>query len=223
MYKRIDILILTAFLSVLIGTNAAAQCGFDAPNKAKGIKSSLVRAYESCPGPTYPNANTSTAGGVPGCTPPVPISGFKLGPKGFCSIRLAVKLKDPCSSISAFPCLDPKVIVKCKDVRDALDTPDNSSGWRLNLVGRFTTNTEGVVGDITTLDYPFSVAFPQAKNGKLKLSVEISDFLCQGICEPFGPISFSQALPICTNFELLDSELLDPNGDLFATVGLSAR
>lgn len=76
-----------------------SQCAFDAPAKAKSIKSSLVRAQYSCPmvspGPQYPN--TSTMAGVAACAPPFPSSLYEFDDeKGSCAIRISQSVETPC-------------------------------------------------------------------------------------------------------------------------------
>ncbi|MFQ5478054.1 MAG: hypothetical protein ACE5E4_05510 [Candidatus Binatia bacterium] len=57
-----------ALLLLLLADGTSAQCEFDAPAKAKGLKTSLVRAYLGCPGATgFPIPNTLTNAGVPAC------------------------------------------------------------------------------------------------------------------------------------------------------------
>src|SRR3954451_23445972 len=57
---------LAAVLVVGISASAAlAQCAFEHPKKAGGLKSNFVQAFVSCGNPGGNSPNTTTEGGVP--------------------------------------------------------------------------------------------------------------------------------------------------------------
>jgi hypothetical protein len=198
---------------------ASAQCAFDEPAKAKGIKSSMVKAMSSCPGITYASPNTSTMAGVPGCTSPtgpVPLSLFKFDDqKGKCDIKTTHKVETPCSDATA-SCSNLTLSVKCGGVQNADGaSPNNDDGWNLNTVARATFD-DNANGDMTVIDFPAQFALDQASKGKLKGKFDTNTLLNN----LFGAGS---ALPACTAIELITVKIADPSGNLFATLGTSGR
>jgi hypothetical protein len=198
-------------------TSASAQCAFDEPAKAKGIKSSMVKAMSSCPGVTFASPNSSTMAGVPGCATPVPLSLYQFeNLKGACSLKTSHKVESPCSDGSPSDCSNLTLSVKCGGVLDADGvTPNSQAGWNLNTVARATFN-DNANGDMTVIDFPAQFSLPPASGGKLKGKFDTNTLL-NGL---FGPGS---ALPSCTAIELISVKIADPSGNAFASLGTSGR
>lgn len=215
---RITTMLAVGGLVLGAAADARAQCAFDAPAKAKVTKSSLVRAYAACPGVTFAAPNTSTMAGVPGCTPPTASSLYEFDEKGSCSVRLSHSAKTPCPDAIAASCSVVTIVTKCRGILDPGGSAlTNAPGWTLNLVHRATTDDDPN-GDMTVVDVPFELALPDAANGKLKSTFDFGS--CVGICPIFGP---SNALPACTQIEILRLTIRDPDGNAFATLGSSGR
>ena len=197
-----------------------AQCAFDAPAKAKGFKSSLIRAYAPCPGVTFASPNTSTMAGVPGCAPPNASSAYEFDDEtGECSVRASHKVATPCPDGIAASCSVLRIVTKCRGLLDPGGTTlTNTGGWTLNVIYRATIN-DTANGDITIIDFPAQFAAPAVANGNLKLTFEIGP-CTQGICDLFGSGS---DLPPCTQLELLSVALHDPDGNAFGKLGSSGR
>ena len=197
--------------------SASAQCAFDEPTKAKGFKTSMVRAYASCPGITFPSPNTSTMAGVPGCAAPSPLSAFRFDAlKSSCDVKTSHKLEDPCKDGSLVPCSNLQLNVKCAGVNNADGvTPNSQAGWNLNTIARATFD-DNANGDMTVIDFPAQFPLPQASGGKLKGKFTTNDLL-NGL---FGPGS---ALPGCTAIELITIKIADPSGNIFASIGSATR
>jgi hypothetical protein len=208
---------LVALGMLVAPVRARAQCAFDAPVKAAGFKSSMVRAYAGCPSITFPGSNTSTMAGVPGCAPPFALSDYQFADeKSGCSIQLSHNLKDPCPSGDAVECADIRVKAKCTGVleSDGL-TPASGPGWVLNLSTRITWDDQ-TRGDMTVIDSPAQFSFSEASGGTLKLDFSIYDLLCLLF---FGCPSF----PACLQNHVLSASILDPDGNVFAVLGSSSR
>jgi hypothetical protein len=203
---------------------AHAQCAFDAPAKARSIKSSLVRANSPCPlTSTVPYPNTNTTAGVAACTPPTPRSLYTFDDtKGWCSVLVKHSVETPCPDEIASSCSVVKITTKCAGVLDPFvipPTPTSTAGWTLNIINRATFDDESN-GDMTIIDFPLTLEMPPFENGKLKSNVLIGG-PCDGLlCDPFGP---SIAPPPCTQMEILSIALRDPDGNVFATLGSSGR
>jgi hypothetical protein len=207
-------------VSVVGVPRAYAQCAFDVPAKAKIIKSSLVRAYASCPGATFASPNTTTMAGVPGCAPPTPNSAYEFDDaKGACTLSMKHGIETPCSDGIAPSCSSVRIVLKCSGIRDPGGaTLTSTTGWSLGLVHRATTN-DASNGDMTILDIPFQLTLPDPENGKLKMTFDFGP--CTGpLCPLFGP---SASLPACASLEILSATLLDPDGNAFARLGSSGR
>jgi hypothetical protein len=198
-------------------SSASAQCAFDEPAKAKGIKSSMIKAMSSCPGVTFASPNTTTMAGVPGCAPPTPLSLFKFDDaKGKCDIKTKHAVESPCSDASPGDCSNLTLQVKCGGVQNADGvTPSSGPGWNLNTVARATFD-DNANGDMTVIDFPAQFQLPDASGGKIKGKFNTNDLLNN----LFGPGS---ALPACTAIELITVKIADPSGNLFATLGTSGR
>lgn len=197
--------------------SASAQCSFDEPAKAKGIKSSMVRAYAGCPSLTFLAPNTTTMAGVPGCAAPAAISAYTFDDKkGKCDIKTGQKLEAPCSDGSGVPCANLSLQVKCGGLNEPDGvTPNNDIGWILNTIARATFN-DNSNGDMTVIDFPAQFPLPAVSGGKVKGSFTTNELL-NGL---FGPGS---ALPGCTAIELITVKIADPAGNVFASLGTSTR
>ncbi len=196
---------------------AGAQCTFDAPTKAKGIKTSMVRAYAGCPGVTFASPNTSTMAGVPGCTPPFALSEYRFDDEtGSCSVKMKSQYAELCPNnvFSDPPCMVSMLKAKCVGILDPAALPADDPGFALQLVTRWTfADSSG--GDMTVIDFPSQLAVPQLRNGGFTLTTDPFE----GGCELF----FCQRPPGCTSIEILTIALKDPGGNVFAVLGSSSR
>jgi hypothetical protein len=206
-----------ASLALFSVSIASAQCAFDAPKKAKGFKSDMVRAFAPCPGVTHaaPNTASGTAG-TPACAPVTPMSSWSFSDKGKCAVKTKQKLESPCSTNPMEDCANLSIQAKCGGILNAGLAEDNSAGWALRTFARATFD-DNSNGDMTVIDFPASFAFPDpAKKGKLKLKSDTNALLG----DLFGAGS---ELPGCTSIELLSVKIADPAGNLFANLGSSTR
>lgn len=215
--KKIVISVAAVAALGFYASSASAQCAFDEPAKAKGMKLSMVKAMSSCPGVTFAAPNTTTMAGVAGCTPPTPLSLYQFEDlKGSCSVKTTHKVEAPCSDGSPEDCSNLQLSVKCGGVLDSDGiSPNNQSGWNLNTVARTTFN-DNANGDMTIIDFPAQFALPAASGGKLKGKFTTNQLLF----DLFGPGS---SLPRCTAIEVVTVKIADPSGGLFATIGTSGR
>ena len=198
-------------------SSASAQCAFNEPGKAKGLKSSLVKAYAACPGITFASPNTSTMAGVPGCATPFALSVYKFDTaKGKCDIKTGQNVEVPCSTGSPGNCSNLSLSLKCSGINNADGvTPNNQSGWNLNTVARATFN-DNSNGDMTVIDFPAQFPLPAASGGKFSGKFDTNTLL-NGL---FGPGS---ELPACTAIQIIRLAIADPAGNTFATMGSSGR
>lgn len=211
----------------LVANSALAQCSFDEPAKAKGLKSDLIRSYSACPGVTFLSPNTITMAGVPGCNDasgnPVPRSPFKFNDKkGKCSVKTQAKVFSDCPvpgdppTSTGVPCMNLTLSAKCSGITEGDgSTPISGGAWSLNTVARATFN-DSAGGDMTVIDFPAQFAFATPAKGKMKLKQDTNgllNFL-------FGPGS---ELPGCTAIEVLSLAVADPDGGIFAVMGSSGR
>jgi hypothetical protein len=198
-------------------STASAQCDFNEPGKAKGLKSSFVKAYAACPGITFPATNTTTMAGVPGCAAPFALSAYKFEPlKGKCDLKTSHKVELPCSTGNPAGCSNLSLSVKCSGVLNADGvTPNNQAGWNLNTVARATFD-DNSSGDMTVIDFPAQFALAQANAGKISGKFTTNQLLT----DLFGAGS---ELPVCTAVQLVRVAIADPSGNTFATMGTSGR
>ena len=204
-------------VALFTASTASAQCDFNYPNKAKGLKSDMVRAFVPCgSGITFAAANTASQSGTPGCAPTTTYSSFQFSDKGKCSIKSKHKLESPCSTGSPFDCSNLTLQAKCSGVTIADGvTPIQGPGWLLNTLARATLD-DRQNGDQTVIDFPASFEFPDASKGKLKLKADTHGLLTL----LFGP---GNELSACTQLETLQVKIVDPLNRPFATMGSSSR
>ena len=197
---------------------AQAQCSFDGPAKAKGVKSSLVRAFAGCPSITFLGPNSSTGGGTPSCSPPFAHSSYLFDDKkGKCDFKTSAKKEEPCSDLSGSPCMNLSIQAKCSGItRNDGVTPISGitdTGWSVSTISRATLN-DNDNGDMTIINFPVQIAFPTPSSGKLSVKTSTNEILAGlGIA----------ALPGCAQVEIVTLAIQDPAGSPFAVQGAGTR
>jgi len=214
--RKLSISIAAIAALAFMAGSANAQCLFDDAPKAKGMKTSMVRSFVGCSGSiTYAAPNSQTGTGVPTCAPPLPHSAFVFdNKKGSCSFQTKGKLEVPCSDGSGDDCYNLSLQAKCAGINEPdTVTPISSGGWSLSTVTRATLD-DADNGDMTVINFPIQVAFPQASKGKIQLKTDSNEILAG-----LGLAS----LPPCASIELLTLKIKDPSGNPFATLGSGGR
>jgi len=231
MQRAVVLALALATAALVSSVEALAQCPFDVPAKAAGIKVSFVRAYDVCPGQTYPMPNASTAAGVDACSPPVPFpvlgttTQYSFGPKGACSLSIKAKALGDCSvlededggSLGLPPsaCHVEYLNSKCSDIRDAADEPIDAddAGFALAMLLRWTTQDPN--GAMTWIDFPVAFSYSEPKSGSMQIKTTLQATL-RDILGPTGA-----ALAPCTTTELLALVIRDNEYTQFAKIGYS--
>ena len=224
--KKILITIVAISLVGFGAGSASAMCDFNAPAKAKGVKASFTRAFASCPGITHSSTNTTTAGGVPGCTPPAAISSYVFGPKGQCAAKSKHVYEKPCKFTGGGTdgqgeCANVYITAKCKDIRmadgiTAIYSPGPAQGWSMNNLSRATMSDESINGDITSIDFPSQFAFPDGKKGGIKVKGDANQML-------YDLLELETGLSACISIENVKMTISDPDGNTFASQGTASR
>ncbi len=216
--RRRGIVVISVVGSVLLLSTglAGAQCAFNAPTTAKGIKTSMVRAYAGCPGITFASPNTNTMAGVPGCTPPFPLSEYRFDDEnGSCSVTIKSRYVESCPTIFGNDsCMTSTLKARCVGILDAGGMPTNAPGFAFNIVSR-RTSADPSSGDLTLIDYPNQLAAPQLQSGAFTLTIDPFELGCL-LFECHRP-------PGCSSIEILWLALADPDGNIFAVLGSSSR
>ena len=213
--RKLSIIAAAAVVVAFAAGGAQAQCDFVDAAKAKILKLSMVRNFARCPSATFTSPNTSTGGGTPGCAPPFAHSNFQFqNGKGGCSISNKAKLEVPCKNGFPGNCTNLQIKAKCKGLlKSDGSTPDDSSNWTLSAVA-VTTLDDPTNGDMTIIDFPVQVPFPDAKKGGIKLKTDSNAIL--------GGLGLDP-LPPCASITFLTTKIQDPTGQPFATFGVGAR
>ena len=205
----------------IIGASAVgahAQCEFDGPAKSKGMKSSMVRSYAGCPSITFAGPNSSTEGGTPTCAPPYAHSTYLFDDlKSGCDFKTSAKKEDPCSDGSGIACMNLGIQAKCSGILRSDGTTPISGvtdiGWSISTISRATMDDPGN-GDMTVINFPVQISFPEPSSGKLSVKTGTNDILAGlGLA----------ALPGCAQIEIVDLAVQDPSGQPFAVMGAGAR
>jgi hypothetical protein len=212
---------------------ASAACDFDVVAKAKGMKSSMIRAYAACPSTETPVVNTETNGGTPACEPVTPRkdnegtgqgSDYEFSAKGSCSVQTTGKIVSDCSTVEdpatglplnlpPNPCHVVYVKAKCKGIeKDGSPiNADEDAGWSLATLSRASLADQDN-GDMTVIDFPVTFQFSDPNNGGLSLTDNSAAAL-------FDLVGTGAALPTCTQIGIVDISIKDPDGRIFATLG----
>ncbi|HYC55152.1 MAG TPA: hypothetical protein VEL28_09470 [Candidatus Binatia bacterium] len=156
---------IAAVAVVAFAGSASAQCDFNVVAKAKGLKSSMIRAYAACPSTEHPSVNDPTSGGTPACSPVTAKkdeggtgvgSDYLFDPsgKGGCSVSTSGKIVPDCGALTddsdiplnlpPGPCHVVYVKGKCKGIMQSDGkTPINAGddpGWSLATLSRASLN-----------------------------------------------------------------------------------
>jgi hypothetical protein len=217
-----------ACLVTLVSTAADADCGFNKPARAKGVKTSLVRAHAPCNGGyTFPFPNSMTSTGVPACSPPAPItdadadgcalndctfsaSTYNFAADGRCTVTITASTTDECGDAPDAPpvCFALPAKVVCEGIRDDEDKPAHTKVFGLRVVARITTDDGSA---LTLYDFPLISGTLHVAGGKIADTRE----LWSGMGNPLSPT--------CTQVQILRLELLDDFGMVFAASGSARR
>jgi len=215
--KKLTLSLVGVIVLVGAASSAHAQCAFDGPSKAKGMKTSLIRAFAPCPSITFPAPNSQTGTGVPTCAKPYEYgaepgdngsSDTEFNAKSECGVSLTAKLESPCS-VPPGDCMNVAIKARCHGITDDGVTPTNYPGYKLNIVTRATID-DRTFGDMTVINYPVNIEFPQAYKGKLSLKTDTNTVLTGlGLT----------TLPACSEVEIVSLSVQDFDGNIFAKLG----
>jgi len=232
--KKITLPLAAIALVGLYAGSASAACPYNtAP--AKGIKSTMVRAYNSCPSTEVPASNTNTEGGTEACTPVTPraVDGlsttYQYSAKGKCSVQTSAKLFDSCADVTdaagvplglqAVACHVTYVKSKCGGIVqsdgttliDGVLTPEDD-GWTLATLSRATLD-DATNEVMTVIDFPVTFTYSTPSKGKMSVSSSSAEALI-----PIVGLNNAD-LPACTSIEVVDTVIKDPDGLPFARQG----
>ena len=188
-------------------TRPPGNPAFEHPKSAGPLKTSLVQAFVVCADVGGNSPDRTTEGGIPACMTETPNERAGSPPNGWhwdeSRGRGDIQIKTICSGAADF-----EVKLKLTGVIDGSTAPASADG-ALALTLRATVN-DPVGGDMTTVDLAGQLPVTVLNgNGALKTTVGVmlSD---QGLSD----------LPNGTSLEVIDVQVLDPNGYLFAHPGL---
>jgi len=212
--RKLTVSLAAVALVGFVAASAHAQCAFDGPAKAKGIKSSLIRSFAACPSITFPVPNSTTGTDVPTCSPPYAHSPFFFANKGSgCSFQTSAKLESPCTfNSTSSDCMNLSLKAKCSGVLKPDNATDDSPGWKLTTVSRATLNDPDN-GDMTVINFPVSFTYSTPEDGEM----EIDSSSAEALVPLVG--ANGAALPACTSIEVVDVKIKDPDGRPFARLG----
>jgi len=200
----------------LVAGSAHAQCSFNSPGKAKGIKSSFIRAFAGCGNSgTFPTSNdvTKPPSLTASCSTPAIQSLYKFDTaKGKCDFKSSNKVTAPCIN-GAGSCGELFISVKCGGVLDASNAPITPAAgiWTIGTTTRATFN-DSVGGDMTVIDFPLPIVIGPGDKGKLSVKTTAT----QALEAALGP---GTELPDCVQVEIIKVSILDPTGGVFAVLG----
>lgn len=219
-----------------MAATASAQCAFDAPGKAAGMKISFVRAFGGCPSDDHPVINAETEDGTPACAPLVVEGNFEgedstysFSDKGGCSLSAKAKLVADCADLTdasdqslglpTGPCHVTYLKVKCSGILNSSGDPIDGfgdMGFSLSTLTRATLD-DPLGNDMTVIDFPVNFFFSLPDKGKMELSTNSAEALIPLVGAD------GAALPACTSLEIVSAEIQDAYDRTFARMGLSTR
>jgi hypothetical protein len=209
-------LVMALGVALLAVSPASAQCTYPhGQQSALNGWTRMMQAFVPCGGldcdgtAGAPIANNTTAGGMPSCSPPQtyhqmagsPAGGWRFDPfTGRARFRL-----------DAQPGPNVRIRVQVADIRDANSPADAPVGRTASayMIFRFTFNDAGT--DMTVIDFPLSVPLPiTSTSGDGSFDTTMNALLAAIGQPPLAP---------CTNVELLEITVLDPNSNKFLRPG----
>ncbi len=197
---------------------ANAGCDFEHPRKAKQFSCSLVQAFVSCGNPTGNVPNTTSASGVPGCTPPETFNaqaGSQINGWQWWEQRSTGTLQFRETQGNFGPnTRDLKVKMRLRRIIDKTGGLASGSGT-LSTLARTTfedtvVTSPGMGTDMTIIDFPAPFAFSMT-NGNANLATTANTLIAGLGIAP---------LPGCTSLEVVSIQVLDPNGNAFGACGI---
>jgi len=195
-----------------------AGCDFEHPRKAKLFQADLVQAFVSCGNPGANVPNTTSASGVPGCTPPetfnqqdgTPVNGWQWDERRSIGRIEFREFQGNFGGNSR----DVKVKMRLRHILDGAGLPANGSGTITSIARTTLEDTvvtaPGMGTDMTFIDFPAPFPFGMT-DGKATVNFPPQAGVIIGMREP---------LPGCTSLEILSLMILDPNGNPFAVPGV---
>ncbi len=205
----------------LMSSTAWAGCDFEHPRKAKLYQADLVQAFVSCGNPGGNIPNTTSASGVPGCTPPetfnqkdgAPVNGWQWNEQRSSG---RIEFRETQGDLGPNT-RNLKVKLRLRRILDGEGRPANGTGT-LYTTARTTmedtvVTAPGMGTDMMIVDFPAPFSFAMI-NGNASLTVPPHFCL-------FNDCGFG--LPGCTSIEIQDVRILDPNGNPFAVPGVFFR
>jgi hypothetical protein len=211
---------LAAAAALILGSAVSvdAGCDFEHPRKAKVFQTDFVQAFVSCGGGSAPN--TTSASGIPGCTPPetfnqlysTPIDGWQWDERRSRGQLLIREVQDPFGIPNS---RNAKMKLRLRRILDGTGNPANGFGT-LALLLRVTledtvVSAPGMGTDLTMVDFPAPFTI-QMVDGNGTLGGVLFP-------QPFGvPLLFF--LPGCSSMEIVSVAVLDPNGNPFGRPGV---
>jgi hypothetical protein len=217
--KRNLLVALAAVVALgLTASMAQAGCDFEHPRKAKLFKCDFVQAFVSCGNPGGNAPNTTSASGVPGCTPPetfnqqagTPINGWQWWEQRSIGKLTFREIQGGFGGNTR----DLKVKMRLRRILDGTGSLAGGSGT-LSTLARTTLedtviSAPGMGTDMTIIDFPAPFPFSMS-NGNASLTTTANILIAGLGIDP---------LPGCTSIETVSITVLDPNGNAFGACGV---
>jgi hypothetical protein len=233
--KKFTILIVAIAITAITASTAAAQCQFNAIERAKTMKQNFVRAQAPCIGSTqHPSSDIKTTGDTDACLGVESYENVSAGSstpyqfrrQGGCKIKAKIDALSDCSTLTdsdgnslglSGACTDITFRGKCTQMvlADGVTPAHNITGFQLFTASRASMN-DSFSGDLTVFDFPITFKFGTVKNGVMKLKAHTAERLQDSFVTPIT----ESGLPTCTQVELLHLTILDPQGNVFARSGI---
>jgi len=181
---------------------------FEHPKKSSNYQTNMVQAFVACGNVGGNSPSTTTEGGVPSCTVETPNERDGSPPNGWhwdeTRGQAQVQIKAVCRTAA-----DAAVKVKISGVVDGAGLPAATEGT-FALILRLTFDDPSGGGNMTTVDLMGAVPMTLV-SGKGAITTTVGVMLTE---------SGLPDLPNGTSSEILDVQIVDPNGNLFAHPGI---
>lgn len=181
---------------------------FEHPKKSSKYQTNMVQAFVACGNVGGNSPSTTTEGGVPSCTVETPNERAGSPPNGWrwdeTRGQAQVQIKAVCRTAA-----DAAVKVKISGVVDGAGLPAATEGT-FALILRLTFDDPSGGGNMTTVDLLGAVPMTLV-SGKGAITTTVGVMLTE---------SGLPDLPNGTSSEILDVQIVDPNGNLFAHPGI---
>lgn len=157
------------------------------------------------------------------------VTAYRFGPKGGCTLSARSKVEKDCSKVkdgggdllglAPIECHVSYVSVRCKDILRSDGSPaDGIADQGFTITGRVqATIDDATNNDLSLIEFPITFYFSDPDQGSMSITTSSAEMLLPLVG------TTNSALPPCTQINLVNVKMRDPDSRPFASVGMGTR